>query len=261
MKRFFRPSFRCDYVISEIKGNFNSLDVILNRIIPLRKYKGQEDQIFFLGNYVGGEDTYSVIQALINLKIKYPDRTVFLKGSDDVKLLEILKVSEQDYQEWVKLGGHEIITSYLRSNNLEKTNPFGITQSRLLDLIPKTHISFLQQLKTHFIFDHFALFSGGFMIDKPLSENGDSNFVFDITSSRYVKDCIKTKSTPHFQDDYIYVANNNYNSKVPFFAPNYFMLGGMAPKKILILELNSMKAAAVSKGKSRLYKYNFKIQE
>ena len=48
----WRPSKECIYVIPDVHGMYNELELILSRILPLRKTDGVKDKIVFLGDYV-----------------------------------------------------------------------------------------------------------------------------------------------------------------------------------------------------------------
>ena len=258
--RKWRPSHKCIYVISEVRGNINSLEVILNRILPLRIFENQEDILVMLGDYIDG-DTGSdkVIDCLISIKNEYKDRVFFLRGDHEEMLLSSLK-GDKDFNYWVENGGASTIKDYLLRSNL-KESPFNIRSNRLLDIIPKSHLEFLSNLDYFKIIDDYCFFHGGFNPAFSIKDNNLFNFPFDNTSSKYVKENIKQKKEPTFLDNYIFIANNNYLGSEPFIYRKYFMLGGMAPEKLIAFELNSMGASAVTRGKSRIYKYDYIIFE
>jgi hypothetical protein len=257
--RKWRPSFRCIYVIPEVRGNMQSLELILNRILPLRIFKNQEDMLIMLGDYIDGQDSDKVIDCLINIKEEYKDRVIFLRGSHEEMLLRS-RNSEQDFSHWVDSGGIYTIGSYIKRTELN-ANPYAIKRNRLNDLIPIKHLDFISNLDHYYFMDNYCFFHGGFNPSKSIAENNLSNFIFDFTSSKYVKDCLKNKKEPEFQDDYIYISHHNYMADKPFIYSKYFMLGGSAPSKLFVFELNSMEASAVTSNKSRIYKYNFNIHE
>ena len=248
---YWRPSHKCYYVISEIHGNYRSLEVIFNSILPLRKFKGQEDIIVFLGDYIDkDEGSYDVINALVNLKHEYGDRVMCLRGNHEDALLRALNGSEKDYQSWIDIGGQATINSYLKARQFDSIAP-----NRLSDLFPQAHIEFLKTLPEKFIYEDYCFFHGGFDINKPIAENSVDNFIYDYNLSRQVKTMLRDEEPPQFQDEYIFVGAHNYKSKFPFIYQNYMMLGGSAPARLFIMELNSMSISAVKRGKTRMYKY------
>jgi Calcineurin-like phosphoesterase len=258
--RKWRPTFRCIYVVPEVRGDMRSLEVILDRVLPLRIFKNQEDVLVMLGDYIdGGNDSDKVIDCLINIKEKYKERAIILRGNHEELLLRA-RYSDHDFNYWVDSGGATTIAAYAKRAKLN-TSSYSIKRNRIQDIIPAKHLDFLNSLDYHYMFEDYCFFNGGFNPSKPISENTDGNFVFDYTSSKYLKECIKNKKDPAFLDACIYVGHHNYNDDKPFIHPKYFMLGGAAPSKLVVFELNSMSACAVSRGKSRIYKYNFSIYE
>lgn len=255
----WRPTHKAIYVIPEVRGDMRSLEVILNRILPLRMFKNQEDVLVMLGDYTGGEESDKVIDCLINIKEEYKERAILLRGAQEEMLLAA-KNSDHYFDHWVDSGGIPTISSYIKRAGLN-TTAHAIKRNRLNDIIPAKHLEFINNLDFYHVMDEYCFFHGGFNPEKPVSENSLGNFVYDFTSSKYLKDCLKNKKEPSFQDNYIFIAHHNYMSDKPFIHPRYFMLGGSAPSKLMVFELNSMSACAVSYGKSRIYKYNFNIYE
>lgn len=258
--RKWRPTFRCIYVIPEIYGNIEGLEVILNRILPLRIFKNQDDSLIFLGNYIdGGKDSSKVIDCLINIKKEYGDRVIILRGKHEEMML-MARLSDNYFNYWIDNGGISTIESYVGLANINATAS-SIKRNRIQDIIPEQHIYFLKNLSYNYIIDNYCFFNSGFDHNKKISENNVNNFVFDYTSGKYIKDCVINKEEPQFKDDYVFVCSHNNIGNKPFLCSKYFMLGGGAPSKMFVFELNSMSACAASYGKSRIYKYNFNIYE
>lgn len=258
--RKWRPTYKCIYVIPEVRGDMRSLEVILDRILPLRIFKNQEDVLVMLGDYMDGAgENDRVLDCLMNVKEKYGERAIFLRGNHDELLLRALN-SDHDFNHWIDSAGSSTISSYIKRANLNAT-PYEIKRNRLQDIIPSNHLDFLNNLSYHHTIDNYYFFHGGFNPSKPIAENSLGNFIWDYSSSKYLKNCLTAGKRPTFLDEYIYVAHHNYNDDKPFVHPRYFMLGGGAPEKLFVFELNSMEACAVTRGKSRIYKYNFKFYE
>lgn len=258
--RKWRPTFKSIYVIPEVRGDIRSLEVILNRILPLRMFKNQEDVIVMLGDYINGDtNSDAVIDCIINIKEEYKDRAIILRGKHEELMLRS-RQSDHDFNHWVDNGGSATIESYVNRSKLN-VSPYAIKRNRIQDIIPAKHWDFLNGLDYSSTLDEYCFFNSGFNPNKPISENSNGNFVFDTSSSRYLKECLRVKKDPEFLDSCIYVGSNNYNDDKPFIHPKYFMLGGAAPGKLVVFELNSMSACAVSRGKSRIYKYDFSVHE
>ena len=222
MKRFWRPSHLCHYVVPEVHGNAKSLGVILNRILPLRIFKGQEDTVIFLGDYIDG-DKYSadVIDTLINVKNEYKDRVIFLKGNHEEYLLRAVFGSDFDFTTWINAGGRSTIDSYAKKYKPDVPSA-SITRSRLQEVIPKEHIDFFQSLESFRIMDEYCFFHGSFDHNKSIANNSIHNFIHDYTASRYTKECVAKKTIPEFQDNYIYIGAHNFNSDELFIHSKYF---------------------------------------
>lgn len=258
--RKWRPTYKCIYVIPEIHGALESLKVIFSRILPLRFSLNQEDQIILLGDYIDkGFDSAKVIELLLNLKQEYGEQFICIKGNHEDALLKALK-SEQDYRTWLLQGGVATIKSYLDNMNLD-SNPENLPFSRLSDIIPTTHIEFLNSLPSHIIIEDYILFHGGFDLIKSINDTSDYIWISDIHTSQYIKKLVRNKQSPLQSIDKVYIGAHNFKSKLPFIYAKYFMLGGGAPQKLILFELNSMSCAMIKQGKSRIYKHKFKYFE
>src|SRR5271165_4247350 len=132
MARAWRPAYACTYVISDICGNVRSLEVILNRIFPLRFSENQIDRVIFLGNYIDVFDNgYDVIELLIKIKQEYNnDKVIFLRGKHDELMLRALHGSEVDFNLWMDAGGRTTIAGYLKNIN-SKASPYDIGVNRI----------------------------------------------------------------------------------------------------------------------------------
>lgn len=257
--RKWRPSFKSIYVIPEVRGNLESLEIILNRILPLRKFVNQEDKLIMLGGYIDGDQrSAQVVETLLTISDEYKDRCVFLRGDHEELMLRSISGTENDFLSWMQAGGLSTIESYAKKSGLNGPAS-SIPQSRLRDIIPPSHISFLKSLPAYHEEEDFFLFHGGFNPKIPLSDNGDNTFLFDVTSSKKYKQ--QWGKEDQIVVDKVMIGAHNYGSKEPIIFPKYFMLGGTAPKKLIVLDLNSMEACAAKRGKSRIYKTKIRTIE
>jgi hypothetical protein len=250
--RKWRPTHKCLYVIPEVLGNADKLRLLFDRILPLRISSGQEDVLVLLGDYVGGgSQSKEVLDLLIETKKECGDRMVLLRGGNEDLMLKAIEGGQQNITDWNNVGANEILVSYGCQGGV-------VSHSSLRDIIPREHIDFLHSLEYFFILDEFFFMHGSFDHKKKIAENTVQSFVYDISASRHTKECLSRGAEPEFIDDFIFIGSHNFNGKEPFIYRRYMMLGGLAPKKLLVLDLNSMEARATSNGKERLR--NFKIK-
>lgn len=258
-QRKWRPSFKCIYVIPEIHGNISSLNIILGRILPLRKHSGQEDIIIFLGDYIDKDiHSFEVIKRLIEVKNEYQSRIIFLRGNHEQMLLDALK-TEEGLNIWIKNGGNQTLSSYAK-NRPKKPNPFSIPHYRLSDLFG-SHIEFFNSLKVNYVLDNYIFFHGGFNYVGGIQNTMESTFINDSETSNWFKSQVSKLQVPNLPDDLIYIGAHNYKSKIPFISQQYMMLGGGAPDRLFVFDLNSMSCSAVKSGKNNLYKFNLTISD
>jgi len=257
----WRPSFKCIYIIPEIHGNIESLTHILDRVLPLRSHTGQEDVIVFLGDYVDGDESGAdVIETLITVKKEYGERVILLRGNHDDLFAKAISGTNDNYNDWITANGHSTINSYIQKYNSYQTID-NISATELKELIPKEHKDFLTSLETYHILDEYFFMHGSFDPNKTVKENRLENFIYDVSASRYVKDCLKKKSKPDLKDNYVFVSAHNFNTKIPFIYQKYLMLGGGAPNELYVWDLNSMECCRIRKGKERIYPYKFSAFE
>lgn len=253
--RKWRPTYKCLYVVPEIHGAYDSLKIILNRIIPLRFSANQEDQVIFLGDYIDrGGKSFEVIEELIQLHKN--NNILCLKGNHELLFLKALQ-SQDNYRNWLLHGGIQTVKSYIENSGL-RSNPEELPFSRLSDIIPESHINFIKSLPAYGKIDDYILFHGGFDFKQPVESINEEIIVSDMAGSRSFKCDYKNIS---LDSNHVYIGAHNYKSKLPFIHPKYFMLGGGAPEKLILFELNSMTCAMIKHGKSRIYKHNFKFVE
>lgn len=248
--RAWRPAYKCIYVIPEIHGAIDLLNIIVNRIFPLRFSIGQEDVVVFLGDYIDcGANSKEVVDVLIKLKQEYTDQVFFIKGNHEQDLINALG-SDEAYRKWLLSGGQATISSY--------TNNSYVPFSRLSDIIPSSHINFIKSLPNYFDLEDYLFFHGG--IDIQTLDTSTDRLLYDMSYSRQIKQMIKNKTAIDINQK-ILVSAHNFKAKKPFIYSKCFMLGGSAPAKLVLFELNSMSCAMVKTGKTRIYKHNFKYFE
>lgn len=257
--RKWRPTHKCIYVIPEIHGSLESFKILLNRIIPLRFSINQEDTIVFLGDFIDkGSHSAEVVQILIDLKTEFAEQCIFIRGNHEDLLLKAFE-SKDNYTHWLSQGGVATLRSYLELQKIN-SSPTEIPFSRLPDIIPESHLSFFKSLPSHKVIDDYVMFHGGFDISNPIATT-DSVFIHDSWSAQHIQSLVKSGKECLKELDKIYVGAHNYKNNLPFIHARYFMLGGSAPRNLIVFELNSMSCAMIRDGKSHIYKHKFKYFE
>jgi predicted MPP superfamily phosphohydrolase len=257
--RKWRPTYKCTYLIPEVHGSFESLKIIFNRILPLRFSVNQEDIVIMMGDYIDkGEDSASVIELLIEQQKLHQDKFICLKGNHEHMMIKAFE-SNENYRDWLSHGGIATVQSYLTKAGLQ-SNPASLPFSRLRDIVPPSHIEFLNSLLTHLEFEDYVVFHGGINLNDPAS-TGELTYMFDTGASRAFKQLLKEGKSPLATSDKVYIGAHNYKDKLPFISSKYFMLGGSAPRNLILFELNSMTCAMIKGNKSRIYKHQFKYFE
>lgn len=158
------------------------------------------------------------------------------------------------YFEWLQYTGSNIINSYM--NN--KLNNIILPFNRLKDIIPNSHLDFIESLPIYCDLDDYIFMHGAIQVTHLNSMEDYS--VSGINASKYIKNIIINKQFVS-KSDKVYITSNNYKSNKPFIHCKYFMLGGAYPNKITLFELNSLSCAMVKHNKSQIYKFNYKILE
>ena len=120
--------------IGDIHGNIKALTLIIDAINPR-----PTDTLYFLGDYIDrGDDSYSVVEFLINLQSHPPCKIIMLMGNHEQMLINSHKNSDdKPYWKsmWAKNGCKETLDSYKR---------------RGLSKIPDYHLSFFNELLPYY---------------------------------------------------------------------------------------------------------------
>jgi hypothetical protein len=245
---FWRPSNNCIYVISDINSLHNELQLILNRILPLRRTGGQKDKLIFLGNY----NSHKVIDLVIEAKSKQPDQIYCLLGSDDYLMRSAIKQNAdvEDYRTWLHSGGEKILLGYLDKAESEIRNPYIINRKYINRFIPKEHIEFLDNLITYYEIDDYIFVHGGCDPFLPLENQSPDILAKDKSVYNGVINMAKNKLMCPWKK-IIVTANNNLNGN---FVYDKFMMLNTNVERVNVVEMNSMTGFSARNGKDRLVK-------
>lgn len=255
----WRPSdLDCLYVIPDIHGNFNQLKLICNRILPLRKSDGIKDKLVFLGDYIDrGEDTPAVLDFLIDIKKKYKDQVIFLRGNHEDMLLGALGKKDEpsseevsNYSMWVQNGGAAAIGQYLEQYWKSDLNPFTLPKSRLPDLIPLKHVKFLESTQYYYEYEQYIFVHAGCNPNVPLEQQDEEFLIWDRSVFKFVLRQLKNKQELLW--DKTIITGHNYTG--PIVNEKFMMLDCSLKQELIVVELNSMEACIAKYGNKRLIK-------
>lgn len=261
----WRPSdLNCLYVIPDIHGNIETLNLILDRILPLRKSDGGKDRLVFLGDYIDRHiNSHLVIDRLIEIKKKYPNQIVFIKGNHEAMLLQLtnkvpgktytLQDQTAAYNVWEKNGGIATLKGYLLRNN-NNSEPLSIERFRIVDYIPKEHWDFFQSLENYWEFEQYQFLHAGCQPDTPLREQMPEKLYWDRKLYQYMKEqFLKPDDQKDLLWDKTIVAG--HNGPDMFFHEKFMMLDAGSPERLVVIELQSMEGMIANPGYDRLVKF------
>ena len=251
----------CIYVIPDIHGSIDLLDVILARITPLRKKK---DMIVFLGDYIDrGYLGHEVLDRLIELKAKYGDKVICLKGNHEDMMLQGLGFEHSKHQKhmfdmWIKNGGEETVLGYM-SRQGEDLSWGAVPRSKIVKIVPKEHVDFMKSLRTHYETEDFIFVHGGCDPEKPLKEQKPSTFVWDRSLIAFAERFKSKGWNFDFWEKIVIAGHNGHKAKEPFVYGKFMMLDTKGIDKIYVVEVNSMECFVAKKNNGKLVKHNLNI--
>ncbi len=151
------------FAIGDIHGRADLLAELLDRIREVRQHRAApEAVVVFLGDYVDrSEQSRAVIDLLLSDPL--PDfETVHLMGNHEIILLDFL----DDYEVargWLQYGGDATLMSYgLKPRRFDPTDEsLRQLQAEFRRVLPKPHLSFLQNLQLSHVEGDFAFVHAG----------------------------------------------------------------------------------------------------
>lgn len=253
----WRPSDNCIYVIPDVHGRANELQLICNRILPLRHTEGIKDQIVFLGDYIDrGSHTPEVIDLLISLKEKYPEQIVFLRGNHEQMMLASLGLSsflegQSALRNWLANGGDITLLSYLKRAGFDYEHVAQVPLNRLYDFMPQDHLDFLVETQLYYQLEDYVFIHAGCEPELPMSEQNENNLLWNRKLFRRME----LEGAQATWENTIITGHSHYG---PVIKDKYMMLDCDAYDKLIVVELRSMEAYSAEYGNKRLIKLNLK---
>jgi serine/threonine protein phosphatase 1 len=149
------------YAIGDIHGSLQKMRDLMT--LCERHADGRPATFIFLGDYIDrGPDSRGVIEALMDMQSRQPDRVIALKGNHEAVAIEIVD-GETEAELWLREGGAATLQSY------------HIDHARDL---PHEHVTWLRSLPlTHDDGQRFFVHAG---IDpeKPLGAQSDRDLIW-----------------------------------------------------------------------------------
>jgi serine/threonine protein phosphatase 1 len=255
----------CLYVIPDIHGAYGLLELILKRILPLRK----KDKIVFLGDYIDRHiQSSKVVDRVIELKEKYNDRVICLMGNHELMLLEgleFINTSSEEYVEtqyemWKMNGGLQSIIGYMNDVGLRTdVMQFLQNKSRVKDIIPDEHVNFFRNLDAYYEEGNFVFVHGGCHPDQSPANFSMHDLVWDRTLCKLVLLLIDRGEELSWEKVIITGHNGGvFASKNPIIKDKFMMLDCAGQNGLLVIEAHSMEAFMAEWGNARLVKHELK---
>lgn len=281
----WRPAGKdCLYTVGDIHGSLSKLELICNRILPLRKSDGIQDKLIFLGDYIDRHlDSHKTIDFLIELKKKYQDQVIFLRGNHEQMLLKAANkipnrtISAQDrvhnFRMWFSNGGLQTLMGYSeRSGRPQKEYgenfdnlalcmyvaeyyPASISSCCALEtLIPQEHWDFFNSTIDYYEQDHFVFVHGGCNPNIPLNKHEPEALYWDRRLVQYVLNCINADKEEEINWDKVIITG--HSGPKPVIHEKFMMLDAGGPKQVLVVELNTLEAFIAKGDNAKLTAYN-----
>jgi serine/threonine protein phosphatase 1 len=249
----WRPASECTYVIGDIHGYNEPLNLILKRILPLRK----NDKIIFLGDYVDrGPDSAGVIDTIISLKEEYGDQIIALMGNHEWLFMASMgKLNNKVYyddplQIWFSNGAYNTLWSYVRSKGVSENDMRQMPLDRFNNIIPQKHFDFLTNLPYFYETNDYIFVHAGCDPYENISLQNENDLIWDRSLFNKVLSLIANDKEVDFPKTIV----TGHNSRGPVITSKFMMIDCSSSKRIMCLELNSMEAFFAEPGNKRLVK-------
>jgi serine/threonine protein phosphatase 1 len=261
----------CLYVIPDVHGSVDLLQKICDRILPLRKSDGGKDRLVFLGDYIDRHvDSHKVIDFCIELKKKYSSQITFLMGNHELMLLQALNLQPHKnhslqtmshmYKMWLENGGRETIFGYQQRKGLNAQDGWNDPpRSKIIDLFPKEHITFFQNLEKCYELEDYIFVHGGCNPQEFLANQELEILAWDRSLVKFVQNAIQAGHNVMPWDKTVVCGHCVQGDKLPVIADKYMMIDCGSPKQLLVVELHSNTAFMAYPDKDRLVSFPLEV--
>jgi serine/threonine protein phosphatase 1 len=149
------------YAIGDIHGSLQKLRDLMTQC--QRHADGRPATFVFLGDYIDrGPDSRGVIEALMDLQSRQPDRVVALKGNHEAVAVEIVD-GETEPEQWLREGG----VATLRSYHVDHVRD-----------LPDEHVAWLRSLPLFYDDGRRFFVHAGIDPEKPLAKQRDHDLIW-----------------------------------------------------------------------------------
>lgn len=258
MSKWRPKDLNCLYAIGDVHGKLHQLNLIFNRIMPLRKSDGGTDRLVMLGDYIDrGHDSDKIIDLLIKLKKKFGDQLILLRGNHELMFLKSMFDTNSDtYRMWMPNGGEQTLLSYLRRAGLDIKNPYVFERKRIPDIVPLEHLEFLTDLQNYYVEGDFIFAHAGWdPILKPEQQSEESLLWGNNIWGTARQLTFGGKPLPW---DKTIVIGHWWRG--PWVTDKFMMLDSSYSNEIILMEVNSRQAFSARPKKLRLVKIPIKNQ-
>jgi serine/threonine protein phosphatase 1 len=149
------------YAIGDIHGSLHKLRDLM--MLCERHADGRTASFIFLGDYIDrGPDSRGVVEALMDMQSRQPDRVIALKGNHEAVALEVVD-GETEAELWLREGG----TATLRSYDIDDARD-----------LPDEHVAWLRALPLCYDDGRRFFVHAGVDPEKPLGAQRDRDLIW-----------------------------------------------------------------------------------
>jgi serine/threonine protein phosphatase 1 len=149
------------YAIGDIHGSLHKLRDLM--MLCERHADGRTASFIFLGDYIDrGPDSRGVVEALMDMQSRQPDRVIALKGNHEAVALEVVD-GETEAELWLREGG----TATLRSYDIDDARD-----------LPDEHVAWLRSLPLCYDDGRRFFVHAGVDPEKPLGAQRDRDLIW-----------------------------------------------------------------------------------
>jgi serine/threonine protein phosphatase 1 len=149
------------YAIGDIHGSLDKLRDLM--MLCERHADGRTASFIFLGDYIDrGPDSRGVVEALMDMQSRQPDRVIALKGNHEAVALEVVD-GETEAELWLREGG----TATLRSYDIDDARD-----------LPDEHVAWLRALPLCYDDGRRFFVHAGVDPEKPLGAQRDRDLIW-----------------------------------------------------------------------------------